>query len=143
MGNGIAHVFAMSGFQVNLIDISQDALDRALVTISNNLDRMLSKGKISEQEKSETLANLTTYTNLSEGVKNADLAVEAATENLELKLKIFKQIDENTSDDTILATTIIAHSSSLPSMFASWMSWVISHTCLHLLHVLPPPPSPL
>ena len=104
MGNGIAHVFAMSGFQVNLIDISQDALDRALVTISNNLDRMLSKGKISEQEKSETLANLTTYTNLSEGVKNADLAVEAATENLDLKLKIFKQIDENTSDDTILAT---------------------------------------
>lgn len=104
MGNGIAHVFAMNGFQVNLIDISQDALDRALATIAKNLDRMVSKEKISEAEKDQTLANLTTFTNLAEGVKNADLAVEAATENLDLKLKIFKQIDENTSDNAILAT---------------------------------------
>jgi 3-hydroxybutyryl-CoA dehydrogenase len=104
MGNGIAHVFAMNGFQVNLIDISQDALDSALATISKNLDRMVSKEKISQEEKEQTLANLNTFTDLAEGVKNADLAVEAATENLELKLKIFKQIDDCTSDDAILAT---------------------------------------
>jgi len=104
MGNGIAHVFAMNGFKVNLIDISQDALDRAIATISKNLDRMVSKEKISEQDKENTLANLTTFTDLADGVKNTDLAVEAATENLDLKLKIFKQMDENTNDDTILAT---------------------------------------
>jgi 3-hydroxybutyryl-CoA dehydrogenase len=104
MGNGIAHVFAMNGFQVNLIDISQDALDSALATISKNLDRMVSKEKISQEEKEQALANLNTFTDLAEGVKNADLAVEAATENLDLKLKIFKQIDDCTSDDAILAT---------------------------------------
>ncbi len=104
MGNGIAHVFAMNGFKVNLIDISADALDKALATIEKNLDRMLSKEKISEQEKTDTLANLTKYTDLASGVKNADLVVEAATENVDLKLKIFKQIDENTSDECILAS---------------------------------------
>ncbi len=104
MGNGIAHVFAMNGFKVNLIDISQDALDSAIATIGKNLDRMVSKEKISEQDKKDTLNNITSYTTLAKGVKNADLAVEAATENLDLKLKIFKQIDEHTSDDTILAT---------------------------------------
>jgi len=104
MGNGIAHVFAMNGFNVNLIDISQDALDKAIATITKNLDRMVAKEKISEKEKSDTLANITTFTILAEGVKDADLAVEAATENLDLKLKIFEQMDIHTSDDTILAT---------------------------------------
>lgn len=104
MGNGIAHVFAMNGFKVNLIDISQDALDRAMATIESNLDRMVSKETISEQDKKDTLNNLTTFTDLPTGVKTADLVVEAATENVELKLKIFKQIDENTSDECILAS---------------------------------------
>lgn len=104
MGNGIAHVFAMKGFKVNLVDISQPALDKALATIAGNLDRMVAKERISEQDKKDTLANLTTFTDLPEGVKTADLVVEAATENVDLKLKIFKQIDKNTSDDCILAS---------------------------------------
>ena len=104
MGNGIAHVFAMNGYAVNLIDISQDALDRAIATIGSNLDRMVAKEAISEADKKNTLDNLTTFTDLAAGVKTADLVVEAATENVDLKLKIFKQIDENTSDNCILAS---------------------------------------
>ena len=102
MGNGIAHVFAMNGYAVNLIDISQDALDRAIATIGSNLDRMVAKEAISEADKKSTLDNLTTFTDLAAGVKTADLVV--ATENVDLKLKIFKQIDENTSDNCILAS---------------------------------------
>ena len=104
MGNGIAHVFAQSNFNVTLIDISQDALDKALATISKNLDRMVKKEKITEGDKTNTLGNIATSTSLPEGVSNAELVVEAATENEDLKLKIFKQMDENTSDDCILAT---------------------------------------
>lgn len=104
MGNGIAHTFAQNGFQVNLIDISEDALDRGINTISTNLDRMISREKISEAEKNETLSNITKFTNTENGVKNVDLVVEAATENVDLKLKIFKDLDEFTSKDTILAT---------------------------------------
>jgi 3-hydroxybutyryl-CoA dehydrogenase len=104
MGNGIAHVFAMNGFSVNLIDISQSALDKAIATISTNLDRMLAKETITAEEIKNTLANLSTFTDLAEGVKNADLVVEAATENIDLKLKIFKQIDENTNTNCILAS---------------------------------------
>ncbi len=104
MGNGIAHVFAMFGHQVNLADISQTALDKALKTIEKNLDRMVTKEKISEADKTSTLKNITTYTELSEAVQQADLVVEAATENVDLKLKIFKQMDELAPKDAILAT---------------------------------------
>ena len=104
MGNGIAHVFAQSGYNTNLIDISQDALDRAIATISKNLDRMVKKEKITEEDKNNTLNNITTHTEITEGLKGVDLAVEAATENTDLKLKIFKTMDENTDSNTILAT---------------------------------------
>ncbi|WP_338730851.1 3-hydroxybutyryl-CoA dehydrogenase [Mangrovimonas cancribranchiae] len=104
MGNGIAHTFAQSGFNVQLIDISEEALNRGLATITKNLDRMLAKEKISETDKNATLGNITTFTNVEDGVKASDLVVEAATENVDLKLKIFKQLDEVCSKDTILAT---------------------------------------
>lgn len=104
MGNGIAHTFAQSGYKVDLIDISEDSLKRGMDTITKNLDRMLAKEKISEDDKKSTLDNITTHTDISEGVKNADLVVEAATENTELKLKIFKDLDKQTNGDTILAS---------------------------------------
>jgi 3-hydroxybutyryl-CoA dehydrogenase len=104
MGNGIAHTFAQSGYKVQLIDISQSSLDRGIATITKNLDRMVAKERISEAQKNETLANITTFTNVEEGVEYASLVVEAATENVDLKLKIFKGLDEATGDDCILAT---------------------------------------
>ena len=104
MGNGIAHVFAQSGYDVNLIDLSQDSLDRAIATITKNLDRTVSKEKISESDKAETLGRITGVTQMVDGVKDRDLVVEAATENVDLKLKIFKQLDENTPAECILAT---------------------------------------
>ena len=104
MGNGIAHVFAQTGHKVSLIDISPDALEKARVTIERNLDRQIKKELIDEAEKKATLANITTYTHLREGVSEADLVVEAATENIDLKLSIFKEMDENCPKDTILAT---------------------------------------
>ncbi len=104
MGNGIAHVFAQNGFSVTLIDVSQAQLDKALATISKNLDRQLSKGTISEEAKTSTLQNITTNNFLPEGVQNAQLVVEAATENVDLKLKIFKEIDASAPADCILAT---------------------------------------
>ncbi|WP_179019964.1 3-hydroxybutyryl-CoA dehydrogenase [Winogradskyella forsetii] len=104
MGNGIAHTFAQSGFKVQLIDISEASLKRGMDTISRNLDRMVAKEKISEADKTETLGNIKTFTNTEEGVKNADLVVEAATENLDLKLKIFKQLNEVCNENAILAT---------------------------------------
>lgn len=104
MGNGIAHVFAQNGYKVKLIDISQDALDKGVHTISKNLDRMVSKEKITEAVKGETLANISTFTSIKEGVDSVELVVEAATENVNLKLNIFKELDVNCSPDTILAT---------------------------------------
>ncbi len=104
MGNGIAHVFAMKGFDVILCDISSSALERALETITRNLDRMLKKEKISVEEKSNTLSKIETTSDLEYAVKNADLVVEAATENVELKLKIFKDIDKFAPDSAILAS---------------------------------------
>lgn len=104
MGNGIAHVFAMNGFQVALVDISQDALDKGLATITKNLDRMLSKERITEADKRMTLNNITTFTQMEEGVKTADIVVEAATENVDLKLKIFQQIDQFAPTRAILAS---------------------------------------
>ncbi|HHL52117.1 MAG TPA: 3-hydroxybutyryl-CoA dehydrogenase [Flammeovirgaceae bacterium] len=104
MGNGIAHVFATAGYQVNLIDISQDALDKALAVIGKNLDRQIKKEIIAQEEKEAALARISTFTTLSEGVKEADLVVEAATENVDLKLDIFRQLDDSTREDCILAT---------------------------------------
>ncbi len=104
MGNGICHVFAQNGFKVAMIDISQDALNRALNTIDKNLDRMVKKEAITEADKSATLANITPYTQLAEGVKNADLVIEAATENSEIKLKLFRDIDAAAKPEAILAT---------------------------------------
>lgn len=104
MGNGIAHTFAQNGFQVNLIDISEEALEKGIQTISANLDRMIAREKISEADKNETLSNITKFTNTEEGVKEVELVVEAATENVDLKLKIFKDLDKFTSKETILAT---------------------------------------
>lgn len=104
MGNGIAHVFAQNSFNVHLIDISKEALDNGISTITKNLDRLLVKEKISEADKINTLNNITLFTSISEGVKNIDLVVEAATENEDLKLKIFKELDEEAPKNTILAT---------------------------------------
>ena len=104
MGNGIAHTFAQKNFNVNLVDISADSLEKAIATIGKNLDRMVKKEKITESEKMNTLANISTYTDINLGVKGADLVVEAATENIDLKLKIFKQLDEICDANTLLAT---------------------------------------
>ncbi len=103
MGNGIAHVFAMKGFLVNLVDVSQPALDKALGTITKNLDRMVSKGSITEDIKAATLKSLSAHTAL-DACKDSDLVVEAATENMEIKLKIFKQLDELCQPAAILAS---------------------------------------
>ena len=123
MGNGIAHTFAQSGFKVQLIDISEASLKKGMDTISKNLDRMVAKEAITEAQKQETLNNITTFTDVTEGVEYASLVVEAATENIDLKLKIFKQLDKDCPDDTILATntssisiTQIAAATSRPSM---------------------------
>ena len=104
MGNGIAHTFAQKDFNVNLVDISAEALAKAVATIAKNLDRMVKKEKITEVDKANTLANITTYTDMSAGVKGVDLVVEAATENIDLKLKIFKQLDEICDAKTLLST---------------------------------------
>ncbi|MFN7119211.1 MAG: 3-hydroxybutyryl-CoA dehydrogenase [Saprospiraceae bacterium] len=104
MGNGIAHVFAMHGFLVALVDVSPDALTRAVQTISGNLDRMIKKEIITETDKTNTLNNIATYTNISEGVQSAELVVEAATENITLKLDIFKQLDTHAPANAILAS---------------------------------------
>ncbi|WP_185097248.1 3-hydroxybutyryl-CoA dehydrogenase [Chryseobacterium sp. Leaf180] len=104
MGNGIAHTFAQSGFSVHLVDVSQDALDKGLKTITTNLDRIIAKGNLTEEKKSETLGNIKTFTDLKSAVAEADLVVEAATENQDLKLKIFGQMDEFAPANCILST---------------------------------------
>ena len=104
MGNGIAHTFAQTGFKVNLVDVSQEALDRGIKTITTNLDRIIAKGNLTEEEKANTLANISTFTALEDAVKDANLIVEAATENIDLKLKIFQQMDADAPADCILAT---------------------------------------
>ena len=104
MGNGIAHTFAQAGFKVQLIDVNQAVLTKAIATITKNLERLIVKEKITTSDKVETLANISTFTTIAEGVQNTSLVIEAATENVDLKLKIFKQLDEACSKDTILAT---------------------------------------
>ena len=104
MGNGIAHTFAQSGYEVSLIDVSADSLDRGMNTIEKNLDRMLKREKISEDDKQTTLDKITTYTSMNDGVSGVDLVVEAATENMDVKLKIFSQLDEVCGENVILAS---------------------------------------
>ncbi|MDC8004954.1 3-hydroxybutyryl-CoA dehydrogenase [Aureisphaera galaxeae] len=123
MGNGIAHTFAQCDYKVQLIDISEESLKRGMATIAKNLDRMVVKEKITEADKERTLGNITTYTSMEEGVEYASLVVEAATENVDLKLKIFKDLDQFCPEDTILATntssisiTQIAAVTSRPEM---------------------------
>jgi len=110
MGNGIAHVFAQNGFKVNLIDVSQPALEKAMSTIEKNLNRMVAKEKIDEATKNNTLENISTHTDMKAGVANADLVVEAATENVDIKLKIFKDLDAFTKPSCILGS----NTSSIP-----------------------------
>jgi 3-hydroxybutyryl-CoA dehydrogenase len=110
MGNGIAHVFAQKGFATTMIDVNPAALEKAMMTIKKNLERMLSKGTISEPELAQTLQNLSTSSDLKTGVSDSDLVIEAATENLEIKLKIFKELDELCPEKTILAS----NTSSIP-----------------------------
>ncbi len=123
MGNGIAHTFAQFGYKVQLIDISQASLDKGIATITKNLDRMVTKERISANDKQETLGNIQTFTSIKEGVQYAGLVVEAATENIDLKLKIFKELDQVCPDNTILASntssisiTKIASVTSRPEM---------------------------
>ncbi|QQX76663.1 MULTISPECIES: 3-hydroxybutyryl-CoA dehydrogenase [Aequorivita] len=123
MGNGIAHTFAQFDYKVQLIDLHQASLDKGIATITKNLDRMVAKETITEADKQRTLKNITTYTNLEEGVEYASLVVEAATENVDLKLKIFRDLDKFCPDDTILASntssisiTQIASVTSRPEM---------------------------
>lgn len=104
MGNGIAHTFAQFGYRTHLIDISEKSLEKGMQTISKNLERMVSKEKITTDETEQTLANIHKFTSLSEGVKNTDLVVEAATENVDLKLNIFRELDGLCSEETILAS---------------------------------------
>ena len=104
MGNGIAHVFAQFGFRVNIVDISREKLDHSLVTISNNLDRQVSKGRMNLAGKTTTLANISAFTDLAAGIMDAELVVEAATENEDIKLKIFREIDLSAPEGCILAT---------------------------------------
>ncbi len=104
MGNGIAHVFAQSGFKVTLIDVQAAQLEKAIATITKNFDRQIAKGHIDEAIKIQALANITTQTDIAKGIANANLVIEAATENIDLKLKIFKQLDEQAPADCILAT---------------------------------------
>jgi len=104
MGNGIAHTFAQSGFKVNLIDVSESSLKKGIETITKNIDRMVSKETITNAQKEVTLSNISSFTSISTGVHGVSLVVEAATENVDLKLKIFKQLDETCSKDCILAT---------------------------------------
>ncbi len=104
MGNGIAHTFAQFGYKVSLIDLSQASLDKGLATIAKNLDRQVSKEAITEQDKANTLANITPFNSIEEGVKNVDLVVEAATENIDLKLRIFADLDKFTDSNVILAS---------------------------------------
>ena len=123
MGNGIAHVFAQSGFRVALVDVSQDQLNKAMATITKNFDRQVTKGTITTEIKENALKNIFTNSSLAAGVKDAELVVEAATENISLKLEIFKQIDEYAPQGCILASntssisiTKIAAATSRPEM---------------------------
>ncbi len=134
MGNGISHVFAQHGYKVNMMDVSQAALERALGTISKNLDRQIAKASLTEADKQATLANITTFTNMKESLANADIVVEAATENIDLKNKIFEEIDMYAPEHCILATNTSSISITRISSHTKRMGKVIG---MHFMNPVP------
>jgi 3-hydroxybutyryl-CoA dehydrogenase len=134
MGNGIAHVFAQSGFAVTLIDVSAAQLEKAIGTIGKNLDRQMNKGTLTEDQKQTTLQNISTVTDIATGVANAQLVVEAATENVELKLKIFKQLDEAAPAACILASNTSSISITKIAAVTKRPQWVIG---MHFMNPVP------
>lgn len=134
MGNGIAHTFAQFDYKVQLIDVHQASLDKGIATITKNLDRMVAKETITEEDKNRTLKNITTFTNLEEGVEYASLVVEAATENVDLKLKIFRDLDKFCPDDTILASNTSSISITQISSVTSRPGMVIG---MHFMNPVP------
>ncbi len=134
MGNGIAHVFAQNDFLVTLIDVSQEQLDKAIATIGKNMDRQVAKGSLTEETKQNALANLATMSSIAEGVKNADLVVEAATENIDLKLKIFQQLDEAAPAGCILASNTSSISITKIASFTKRPALVIG---MHFMNPVP------
>ena len=134
MGNGIAHVFAQNGYTVNLIDVNAAQLEKALQTIQKNFDRQIAKGTTTEEQKKTALAQLTTFTDIAQGVKNTNLVVEAATENIELKLNIFKQIDALAPADAILATNTSSISITRMAAVTKRASQVIG---MHFMNPVP------
>ena len=134
MGNGICHVFAQNGFKVHMMDINQSALDKALVTISKNMDRQVSKATLSEADKAASLARITTFTEMSEAVKNADLIVEAATENIDLKVKIFQELDKLAPEHCILASNTSSISLTRIASYTKRPSKVIG---MHFMNPVP------
>ncbi len=134
MGNGICHVFAQSGFKVHMMDINQNALDKAIGTIGKNMDRQVSKGSLSEEEKGEALGRISTYTDMSEAVKNSDLVVEAATENIDLKIKIFQELDKLAPANCILASNTSSISLTRIASFTKRPAQVIG---MHFMNPVP------
>lgn len=134
MGNGIAHVFAQNGFSVSLVDVSQEQLNKAIATITKNLDRQVSKGSITAETKESALKNIVTHTSFAAAVRNAELVVEAATENSELKLNIFKQINENAPANCILATNTSSISITKIASVTSRPEYVIG---MHFMNPVP------
>ncbi|AEW00822.1 3-hydroxybutyryl-CoA dehydrogenase [Niastella koreensis GR20-10] len=134
MGNGIAHVFAQNGFAVNLVDVNAGQLEKALQTIQKNFDRQIAKGAATEEQKNKALANLTTYTDMALGVKEAQLIVEAATENIDLKLNIFKQLDSLAPPHALLATNTSSISITRMAAVTKRASQVIG---MHFMNPVP------
>ena len=134
MGNGIAHVFAQNGFNVQLIDLNEAQLEKAVATISKNLDRQVAKGSLTEEQKAQTLANLSTSNSIETGVANAELVVEAATENVDLKLKIFQTLDANAPANCILASNTSSISITKIASVTNRPSQVIG---MHIMNPVP------
>jgi 3-hydroxybutyryl-CoA dehydrogenase len=134
MGNGIAHTFAQFGYQVSLVDISQEALNKAIATITKNLDRQVAKGALTEELKLATLKNIQTHTQMNEGAGKADLVIEAATENIDLKLKIFRELDKIAPSGAILASNTSSISISRIASVTSRPGQVIG---MHFMNPVP------
>lgn len=134
MGNGICHVFAQSGFQVHMMDINQSALDKALGTISKNMDRQISKGSINDADKAASMSRIHTFTDMAESVKAADLVIEAATENIDLKVKIFQELDKLAPSNAILASNTSSISLTRIASFTRRPEQVIG---MHFMNPVP------
>lgn len=134
MGNGIVHVFAQNGYQVSLIDVKAEIIEKALATITKNLDRQIAKGVIGAEQKATTLANIKSFTNIADGLEGADLAVEAATENLEIKLNIFRQLDSFAKPGCILASNTSSISITKIGSFTNRPEKVIG---MHFMNPVP------